>query len=178
MASKSNAIDIITAPTRTFTIGAETKIILDKLNNSLRVDVDGATVDQLLPISSPDAWAIKLVVTTPDSGVTASTVTAFYGESLADMVPYPQTRHGNNNSYGIIGGYSEIVDNSGTLRGLDYDATTGTDKLDLTTLDSQIVVYGNNLATKQQLIINATGATTCQVSVTVLSFNNKTVKVS
>jgi len=167
----------ISSITRSLTLAdGDNAVLLDILNGQISMD---GTVGNLedIQVNRTRDWAVKLSVVKEDSGASA-TVKLGYGkeDDLSDIVDYPQSRHGDDHTFGIVSGKVYPLF-SHDCEKLIYDATTGTAQLDVKALDSSIVVTGNNVERFQKITINATGVTDCIIAVTVLAINQNETKV-
>lgn len=167
----------VSSITRALTLAdGDNAILLDILNGQISMDGTVANLKDIQVNRTRD-WAVKLSVIKED-GAASATVKLGYGkeENLSDIVDYPQSRHGDNHTFGIVSGRVYPID-SHECEELNYDATTGTAQLDVKNLDNSIVITGNNVERFQKITINATGVTDCIIAVTVLAINQNETKV-
>ncbi len=167
----------VSSITRALTlVDGDNDVLLDILNGQISMD---GTVGNLkdIQVNRTRDWVVKLSVIKED-GAASATVKLGYGkeDDLSDIVDYPQSRHGDDHTFGIVSGRVYPLD-SHECEKLSYDATTGTAQLDVKNLDNSIVITGNNVERFQKITINATGVTDCVIAVTVLAINQNETKV-
>jgi hypothetical protein len=95
----------VSSITRSLTLADGDKpVLLDILNGQISMDGTFGNLEDIQVNRTRD-WAVKLSVIKEDPGASA-TVKLGYGkeDNLSDIVDYPQSRHGDDHTFGIVSG--------------------------------------------------------------------------